>query len=57
MTTPRAQVPIYLGDLPRVDDRCPRFLDDPTPAKFMTILAGDPNARRRLMVELLARTG
>ena len=35
----------------------PRFLDDPTAAKFMATLAVDPNPRRRLMVELLARTG
>ena len=35
----------------------PRFLDDPTAAKFMAALAEDPDRRRRLMVELLARTG
>ena len=35
----------------------PKFLDDPTAAKFMAALADDPNRRRRLMVELLARTG
>jgi Phage integrase family len=32
-------------------------LDDPTAAKFMAALAVDPNLRRRLIVELLARTG
>jgi integrase len=52
-----ARVPIYAGDLPRPDDPLPRFLDDPTAAKFMATLAADPNPRRRLMVELLARTG
>src|SRR5208283_4959810 len=31
--------------------------DDPTASKFMAALALDPNLRRRLMVELLARTG
>ena len=32
-------------------------LDDLTAAKFIAALATDPNRRRRLMVELLARTG
>jgi site-specific recombinase XerD len=54
--TPR-RVPIFAGDVPRADDPLPRFLDDPTAAKFMAVLATDPDRRRRLMVELLARTG
>jgi len=49
--------PIYAGDLPVRDEPLPKFLDDPTAAKFMAALATDPNKRRRLMVELLARTG
>ena len=52
-----ARVPIYANDLPRADEPLPRFLDDPTAAKFMATLASDPNPRRRLVVELLARTG
>jgi len=52
-----ARVPVYAGDLPRPDEPLPRFLDDPTAAKFMATLALDPNPRRRLMIELLARTG
>ena len=52
-----ARVPIYTNDLPRADEPLPRFLDDPTAAKFMATLATDPNPRRRLVVELLARTG
>ncbi len=52
-----ARVPIYEGDLPKPDEALPKFLDDPTAAKFMAALAVDPNQRRRLMVELLARTG
>jgi site-specific recombinase XerD len=51
------RVPVYAGDLPRPDEPLPRFLDDPTAAKFMATLAVDPNPRRRLMIELLARTG
>ena len=49
--------PVYAGDFPERDEPLPKFLDDPTAAKFMAALATDPNKRRRLMVELLARTG
>ena len=51
------RVPIFNGDLPTPDEPLPKFLDDPTAARFMAALAVDPNQRRRLMVELLARTG
>ena len=50
------RVPIFHGDLPEPDEALPKFLDDPTAAKFMAALAADPNQRRRLMIELLART-
>ena len=52
-----ARLPIYSTDFPALDEALPKFLDDPTAAKFMAALAIDPNRRRRLMVELLARTG
>ena len=52
-----ARLPIHSTDFPVLDDALPKFLDDPTAAKFMAALAQDPNRRRRLMVELLARTG
>ena len=52
-----ARLFIYNSDFPALDEPLPRFLDDPTAAKFMAALAEDPNQRRRLMVELLARTG
>jgi integrase len=52
-----ARLPIHSSDFPALDEPLPRFLDDPTAAKFMAALAKDPNRRRRLMVELLARTG
>jgi integrase len=48
---------IFPGDLPRADEPLPKFLDDPTMAKFKAALATDPNPRRRLMVEILAQTG
>ena len=51
------RVPIFIGDFPKADEPLPRFLDDPTYAKFMATLEKDPNRRRRLIVELLARTG
>ena len=48
---------IFPGDFPERNEQLPKFLDDPTAAKFMAGLAADPNKRRRLIVELLARTG
>ena len=52
-----ARLFVYMSDFPALDEPLPKFLDDPTAAKFMAALAQDPNQRRRLMVELLARTG
>jgi integrase len=52
-----ARLPIHSTDFPALDDALPKFLDDPTAARFMAALNQDPNRRRRLMVELLARTG
>ena len=52
-----ARVPIFPGDFPKPDEPLPKFLDDPTMAKFMAAVTADPNPRRRLMIELLARTG
>jgi integrase len=51
------KVPIFTGDIPKADEPLPRFLDDPTYAKFIATLAKDTNLRRRVIVELLARTG
>jgi site-specific recombinase XerD len=51
------RVPVLAGDMPKADEPLPRFLDDPTAAKFMAAVAVEPNRRRRLIVELLARTG
>ena len=51
------RVPVFAGDIPKADEPLPKFLDDPTAAKFMAALAVEPNKRRRLIVELLARTG
>ncbi len=51
------RVPVFAGDLPKANEPLPKFLDDPTAARFMAALAVEPNRRRRLIVELLARTG
>ena len=51
------RVPVFAGDIPKADEPLPKFLDDPTAAKFMAAVAVEPNRRRRLIVELLARTG
>lgn len=51
------RVPIFPGDLPVVDEPLPKFLDDAAAAKLMAALANEPDPRRRLLVELLARTG
>jgi site-specific recombinase XerD len=48
---------VFTRDFPILDEPLPKFLDDPTAAKFMAAVAADPNRRRRLMIELLARTG
>jgi integrase len=52
-----ARNPVFHGDIPRRDEPLPRFLDDPTAAKFMRALADEPDPYRRLVVEILARTG
>jgi integrase len=54
--TPDRQL-VFPGDFPERDEQLPKFLDDPAAAKFMAALPADPNKRRRLIVELLARTG
>ena len=48
---------LFPGDFPQADEPLPKFLDDPTMAKFRSALESDPNPRRRLMVEILAQTG
>ena len=52
-----ARVPIFPGDFPKAEEPLPKFLDDRTMAKFMAAVSKDTNPRRRLMMELLARTG
>ena len=51
------RVPIFFGDVPKRDDSLPRFLDDARFSRFMRALAAEPQIRRRVAIELLARTG
>ena len=50
------RVPVFTGESPKPMSRCPSS-STTRRAKFMAALATDPNRRRRLIVELLARTG
>ena len=50
------RVLIFNGDLPTPDAPLPKFLTDPDAAKLMRA-AGDADPVRRLVVEMLARTG
>ncbi len=50
------RVLIFNGDLPTPDDPLPKFLSDPDAAKLMHA-AADADPVRRLVVEMLARTG
>ena len=52
-----ARVPIFAGDIPKRDERLPKFLDDATFAAFMRAARAEPRPLLRLVVELLARTG
>jgi site-specific recombinase XerD len=51
------RVPIFTGDMPPVDAPLPKFLDDAQATRLMRTVAAEPDLQRRLIVELLARTG
>jgi site-specific recombinase XerD len=51
------RVPIFFGDVPKRDEPLPKFIDDANFAKFMRALNDEKRIRRRLAIELLARTG
>ena len=52
-----ARVPVFLGDMPPLDDALPRFLDDGDFARLMQAVHAEADLLRRLVIELLARTG
>ena len=51
------RIPVYACDRPIPDHPLPKFLDDPTAAKFMAAARNLPEEFDRLAIELLARTG
>ncbi|MDQ2845578.1 MAG: site-specific integrase [Actinomycetota bacterium] len=48
---------VFSGDLPRLDDPLPRFLDDGAATKLLQAARSDEDPFVRLAVEFLARTG
>lgn len=49
--------PVYLSDIPRPEEPLPKALDDAAAARFLREAAAEPELLRRVVVELLARTG
>jgi site-specific recombinase XerD len=49
--------PVLKGDIPARPDALPRFLDDDAAAKLMIAARAATDARDRLVIELLSRTG
>jgi integrase len=52
-----ARNPMFIADVPRPEDSLPKALDDAAAARFLREAAAEPDPLRRLVVELLARTG
>jgi site-specific recombinase XerD len=48
---------VFSGDLPRLDDPLPRFLDDGAATKLLQAARSDDDPFVRMAVEVLARTG
>jgi integrase len=48
---------MFPGDVPRLDDPLPRFIDDAAAAKLLRAARAETNPFARLCVEFLARTG
>jgi site-specific recombinase XerD len=49
--------PVLAGDIPKKPEPLPKFLDDRDAARLMAAARASTDARDRLVVELLARTG
>lgn len=51
------RIPVFASDRPIKNKPLPKFLDDPTAAKFMAAARTLPDQFDRLAIEILARTG
>jgi len=51
------RTPIFTNDLPKPDEPLPKFLDDADAVRLARAVAAEPDPRRRLVLELLSRTG
>ena len=52
-----ARCPIFTSDLPRPDEPLPRFLDDADATRLARSIAAEEDLLRRIVLELLMRTG
>ena len=52
-----ARTPIFATDLPRPDEPLPKFLDDADAVRLARAVAAEEDPLRRLVLELLSRTG
>ena len=49
--------PMFISDIPRPEEALPKALDDAAAARFLREAAAEPDLLRRIVVELLVRTG
>lgn len=52
-----SRTPVFGADLPMADDPLPRFLDDGAAARLLQAAVVDSDPLRRLVIEILLRTG
>ncbi len=52
-----ARNPFYVSDIPRPEEPLPKALDDAAASRFLREAGAEPDLLRRVVVELLARTG
>jgi integrase len=51
------RTPVFISDIPRPEELLPKALDDAQAARFMREVAREPDQLRRLVLEILSRTG
>lgn len=51
------RLPVFLSDVPPKDEPLPKALDDAAAARFLQAAEAEEDPRRKLVVQLLARTG